>query len=41
MKVTVTQGLQVSHDGKTFDGGQSVDVPKDRCRAMDSPWLGQ
>ena len=29
MKLTVTDGIRVVHDGKVYTGGQSVDVPKD------------
>jgi hypothetical protein len=29
MKVTVTQGVRVVHDGTLYQDGQSADVPKD------------
>ena len=28
MKVTVTQGIRVAHDGKVYQNGQSADVPE-------------
>ena len=40
MKVKVTDGIQVTHDGKSYRGGAVVDVPDDVAAQWIAPgWV--